>query len=53
MSTLGVWSIDGQDGEEDSQQMEPRKVDRSEIELEILSGEGWIVKDVQPCSPKD
>lgn len=45
MSTLGVWSIDGQDGEEGSQQLVPRTVDRSEIELEKHL-EDWIVKDV-------
>ena len=45
MSTLGVWSIDRQDGDEGVQQPEPRRVDRSDIELEKHL-EDWIVKDV-------
>lgn len=45
MSTLGVWSIDKMDGEEGPQQLEPRRVDRSDIELEKHL-EDWIVNDV-------
>ena len=45
MSTLGVWSIDRQHGEEGSQQPQPRRVDRSDIELEKHL-EDWIVDDV-------
>lgn len=45
MSTLGVWSIDRQDGEEGPQQPQPRRVDRSYIELEKHL-EDWIVDDV-------
>ena len=35
MMNLEVWSVDAQDGEDSLQRPEPRRVERSHIELEV------------------
>ena len=44
MMNLEVWSLDAQDAESALQQPEPRRVERSKIELEVHL-EDWIAKD--------
>ena len=44
MMNLESWSVDAQDGEGDMEQPEPRRVERSHIELEVHL-EDWIAKD--------
>ena len=50
MMDLEVWSLDAQDGEGNMQKPEPRRVERSHIELEVHL-EDWIANDPTLIAP--
>ena len=50
MMNLEVWSVDAQDGENTMHNPEPRRVERSHIELE-LHLEDWIASDPTLIAP--
>lgn len=51
MMNLEVWSVDAQDGEGNMQKPEPRRVERSHIELEVHL-EDWIANDPTLIAPE-